>query len=639
MDSATLRAYSFDGFRVDLVRRQLFGPDGAPLPLPSRAYDVLIHLIANRDHVVSKDELMTAVWPRSVVEENNVNQAVSAVRRALADQRDSPRFIATVAGRGYRFVADVVEDGPESTPAASSGIPPTTAGAANGSEPEAGASVTEPVPPAPSISRRVLLAGMTSAVAAGAGWYLWTRRPASVPAHAPTVAVLPFQPLVESASNESLELGMADALINRLSGLPGVVVAPWSSVRQYRDRDQDPLAAGRELRVRAVLESNIQIQPERVRLTARLLDVENGAALWSGQFDEELRDFFVVQDALARQIVEALEVPLTRTALARLNRRPTSDLEAWQLYLKGRFHWGTRNENGLRQAIAYYEAALAADPGLAPAAAGLSDAWAVLAVFSIDPPVQAMDHARRAAQSAVALDAELAEAQASLGHVLVQGDRNWKGGEAQFHKALALNPSYGQAMFWLANVSCMQGDMAAALSHARQAQAMEPLSAAFAGNVGLIQYFARDFDGARRTLTDLVATVPAYQLSRRFLARVHMALGNLPEAFELLRGHEMEHAPGWMSDVGRLLALDGQIDAARREVARIKGLGAKGFGVGFDLAIIHAALGERDEAIHALQRSLKDGSQLVGFLNSEPQFDAIRDDSRFRAVSRALALG
>jgi DNA-binding winged helix-turn-helix (wHTH) protein/TolB-like protein/Flp pilus assembly protein TadD len=640
MDSGTLRAYRFDGYRVDVVRRQLFGPDGTALVLPSRAFDVLVHLIANRDHVVSKDELMTAVWPRAVVEENNINQAISAVRRALADPRDAPRFITTIAGRGYRFVADIVEDGQDSAPAAAAPTVQVTEAAANGRAPmpepleSTGATAGSGV-----ISRRGILAGLASAIAAGAAWFYWSRRPLPADPQSPTIAVLPFQPLLESVSNESLELGMADALINRLSALPGVIVTPWSSVRRYRDRTQDPLAAGRELHVAAVLESNIQIQPERVRLTARLLDVESGAAIWSGRFDEKIGDFFVVQDALARQIVEALEVPLTRTSLARLNRRPTSDLEAWQLYLKGRFHWATRTESGFRQAITYYEAALAADPGLALAAAGLADTWTVLALFCIDPPMASLDRARRAAERAVALDPESAEAQAALGHVMVQKDRDWEGAVIRFREALELNPAYTQAVFWLGNTLCMRGDTESALAHARKAQAMEPASVVFAANVGLIQYYARDFDAARVTLAELIATVPTYQLARRFLVRVLMAQGNFPPALELLRGREVEYAPGCMSDVGRLYALDGQVEVAQREITRLERLGEKGFGVGYDLALIHTALGDHDAALQALERCVTDRSQMVGFLNSEPQFDAIRDDPRFRAVSRSLALG
>jgi TolB-like protein/Flp pilus assembly protein TadD len=515
---------------------------------------------------------------------------------------------------------------------------PSTDSAANGRPAITDASNRDDATPASPSRRALLAAGVSSAIAAGAGFYLWSRRSAPAQPQAPAIAVLPFQPLVESTSNEALELGMADALINRLSGLQGIVVTPWSSVRSYRDRDQDPLAAGRELRVAAVLESNIQIQPDRVRLTARLLDVASGTALWSGQFDEPLNDFFAVQEALARQIVEALEVPLTRTSLARLSQRPTSDLEAWQLYLKGRFYWGTRSESGFREAITFFEAALAADPGLAVAAAGLADAWAVLGVFSLEPPRPAFDRARRAAERAVALDPDLAEAQASLGHVMVQGDRDWKGGEAQYRKALALNSTYAQAVFWLGNLLCMRGDIPAALGYVRQAQAMEPVSVVFAANVGWIQYFARDFAGARATLSHLVETLPNYPLARRFLARVMMAQGDLAPAFELLRGREGERAPGWIGDVGRLLALDGQHETARREIARIEALGEQGFGVGYDLALIHAAMGASDEALRAVERGVADGSQAIGFINSEPQFDGIRNDPRFTAASRALQL-
>ena len=613
-------AYLFAGRRVDLLRRRLVGADGATLSLSSRAFDVLVYLIENRDRVVAKDDIMAAVWPNVVVEENNVNQAISSLRKALSDQRESPQFIATIAGRGYRFVAHVeIED------------------------PSAISASREPDPPAiqPSrrhLSRRGVVAGAAGLTLAGAGAVLWRSRPRAPTTRTRSIAVLPFQPLVASDANAPLELGMADTLINRLSRLPEVVVAPFSSVRAYRQSGVDPIAAGRALGVDAVLESNVQIQADRVRLTARLLDVATGSALWSGKFDQPLGDVFALQDALTEQVADALAVQLTRSSREGFRRHDTDNVAAWQLYLQGRFHWGTRTEAGIRQAIDLYRRAIALDPTFALASAGLADAWAVMGVFDIVPPSEAFPPARAAAERAIELDNELAEAQAALGHVLVQGNRDWKRGESQYRRALELKPTYGQAVFWRANNYCYLGRMDDALEHAKRAQAMEPASVAFAANVALIQYFARNYDDAHARLSDLVRAAPQYPLARRFLARVQMVQGDASGAAALLEGHESELAPGSLSDLGRAFALSGNTDAARREIARIEALGTRGFGIGYDLALVHAALGDRDAALASLARGVGDGSQMIGFLNSDPGLDSIRDDARFTAISQQLRL-
>jgi tetratricopeptide (TPR) repeat protein len=325
--------------------------------------------------------------------------------------------------------------------------------------------------------------------------------------------------------------------------------------------------------------------------------------------------------------------------LNRLSHHETDNIEAWQLYLQGRFQWGMRTQAGFRRAIELYESALSLDPNFALAAAGLADAWSVLGVFTVVPPNDAFPKARAFAERAIALDGELAEAHAALGHILVQGERDWKGGEAQYRRALALKPTYGQAIFWLANNHCYQGRIADALVEGERAQAMEPMSVTFAANVGMLEFYARDYDGARARLTNLVEAVPQSSVARRHLVHLLLTLGEARSALELLQGHESEPAPGGMADVCRALALDGQIDAARREVDRIEALGSKGFGVGYDLAMIALAFKDNARALDALERAVIDGSQGIGFLNSEPSFDPIRAEPRFRAVSRKVGLG
>jgi DNA-binding winged helix-turn-helix (wHTH) protein/TolB-like protein/Flp pilus assembly protein TadD len=655
------RAYRFDQYCVDLAQNRVTGPDGVPLAMSSRAYEVLVYLIDNRTRVVSKDDLLKAVWPRVVVEENNLTQAISALRRALGDMRDASRFIITVPGRGYRFVGDVKVDTEES--AARSGSMPAAEGVAPDPVepsvvaaheatlevvPEAADATVDVVPEVsaaapqqeqPAISRRWLLAGIGGmAVAAAVGGVLWSRRPVQTARMPRSIAVLPFKPLVEQAADQAMELGIAETLINRLSSLPDVTVTPLSSVRRYADSEQDPLAAGRDLDVAAVIEGHVQFQPDRVRLTARLLDVQTGAALWSGSFDEKPDDYFALQDSLARQIVDALSVELSHEAQQQLTQHYTESVEAWQLYLNGRFHWNRRNEEGLRKAIQYYEAAERVDPRFALPAAGLADAWAVFGVFGIRPPGEVFPPARVAAERAISLDSRLAEAQAALGHILVQQSRDWVGGERQYRHALKLKPTYAQGVMWLGNNHAFQGRLPEALVEVQHAQSLEPMSVAFAANVGLIRYFMRDFDAALAQLAGLVEAAPQALLVRNHLGRVYCARGEAGKAVQVLEGHPGP-APGSFSNLGRAYALDGQLDSARREIARVEDLGQRGFGVGFDLAIVHAALGEREPALAALERGEHDMSQMIGFLNSEPGLDSIRDEPRFRAVSQRLRLG
>jgi len=652
------RAYRFDRFRVDLVKHHVTGPDGAVLAISSRAYEALLFLIDNRARLVAKDDLLKAVWPRAVVEENNLNQAISALRRALGDAREAPRIIVTVPGRGYRFVAEVqMETDEEPTPpplpevpgsdssmplanAAQPGVPAEPDAAPQHALPAELAASEPPSPVAVSRSRRRLLVALGGAAAlTAAGAILWRiRRPAATSRMPQSIAVLPFKPLVEQAGDEALEFGIAETLINRLSGLPGVTVTPLSSVRRFAGANQDPLAAGRALAVVAVIEGHVQFQPDRIRLTARLLDVRDGSALWVGSFDEQSHDFFAVQDSLARQLVEALAVDLSDEARRRLTRHYTEDVEAWQLYLNGRYHWDRKTEDGLSKAIQYYTAAEKRDPRFALPAAGLADVWAVFGVFGILPPGVAFPRARQAALRAIALDSQLAEAQAALGHVQVQQSREWSDGERLYRLALELNPRYAQAVMWLANNHVFQNRIPEALVEAQQAQSIEPMSLTFAANVGMVQTFAGNYDAAIAQLVGLVDAAPQAVIARNHLARAYCLRGEPREALRVLDGYP-QPVPGSFSNLGRAYALAGQLGAAQREIERVEALGARGFGVGYDLALIHAALGDRAAALNALERGVADGSQTIGFLNCDPGLDSIRDDARFRAVSRQLGLG
>lgn len=630
MNPPGTRCYQLGDFRLDLSRRSLSRAGEDSVPLTGRAFDVLAYLVENRHRVVGKDEVIAAVWPRVVVEENNLTQAISAARRALGDSSASPRYIATIAGRGYQYVGDVrAVMAPEldSQPAAPLVDVPDRAAPSQAAEPAAAP---------PFYSRRALMLSVAivgGATLAGLAW----RRSRSVDRLPDSIAVLPFKPLGGGPRDAAVEIGTAELLINRLSSTR-VIVSPLSSVLKYAAPDVDPRLAGRALGVDAVVEGYVQIRDGRVRLTARLIDVADGRALWSGDFIERMDDFFAMQDSLASQVAFALAAPGPGAAQNRLPGYGTRNADAWQLYANGRYQLQKRDEAGLREARARFEAAERLDPKFALASAGLSEAWAVAAVWGIEPPGPAMSEAKRAAQRAISSDENLPDGHLALGHVLTQYELSFVAARALYQRALALNPKSAYAHALMALNLTQNGRFAAALEHIGHAQALEPAALPFQAMAGFVLYFAGRTEESARKLGQLVQSAPAAVMPRQFLARTLLQRNDARGVITLLQGQN-DSAPGAFSNLARAYAMTGRGDEARAEVARVEALGERGFGVSFDLALVHLALGERERALAAIERAVDDHSQMVGYMRVEPALISVRGDPRFEAVARRIRFG
>jgi tetratricopeptide (TPR) repeat protein len=398
------------------------------------------------------------------------------------------------------------------------------------------------------------------------------------------------------------------------------------------------VAAGRSLDVEAVLEGSVQIRDARVRLTARLTETGSGRTLWAGDFTERLDDFFLVQDSLATQLVEALTPHLPADARRRAVRHETTDVEAWQLYANGRYHLGRRNETSLRAAIEYFSAAVARDPAFALALAGLSEAWSLTAVFNIEPPATALEQARAAATRAIESDPGLPDGYSAMGQVVTQMDRDLEGGRKLYSRALALDPGHALTHAFMALNLTQAGRHPAALEAIAKAQQLEPASLVFSSIAGLVGYMAREFDEAERRLGSVLHAAPDAPLPRHFLARVMLARGRGADVLDLTAGHDGP-APGSLATLGRAYAQAGRPEEAMREVERLRLLAGQGLGVGFDLALIQLDLGDRESAFSALEQSLADHSQMGGYINVEPVFDPLRDDPRFAAVAARMLRG
>ncbi len=490
----------------------------------------------------------------------------------------------------------------------------------------------------PPVSRRGLLlgAGALAAAALAAGAWRWRRAERTqLPA---SIAVLPFKPLLAESRNEAIEIGIAELLINRLSVLPGVVVTPLSSVRRFSAVDQDPLQAGRDLDVEAVVEGTVQIQREQVRLTARLLDVADGRSLWAGDFTEKLGDFFALQDALVTQLVAALAVEVPAEVRERLVAHTTTDTEAWQLYANGRYQLQRRDPEAFQRAMQFFEAAIERDPAIF--ARHHRPVRGLGAVGHICGRTAVV----RVPAGAVGGTARARDCAAVAGSTHRAGSRADPVRPRLVRRPAAVPPGpvagaeFGlDARVHVAEPHCSRGSSRRRRSTSTVRSCSSPRRCRSWRSAAFVRYHSREFDAARQRLSGIVESAPEAVLPRQFLARVLLAQGDAAGALRLLEGRN-KPAPGSYSTLGRAYAKVGNVDAARAEIARVEAEGAKGFGVGFDLALLHLALGERERALDALERAPADRSQMVGYINVEPALDPIRDEPRLRAVARAVGL-
>jgi DNA-binding winged helix-turn-helix (wHTH) protein/TolB-like protein len=369
MTKPAQKIFEFGPFRLDTAERVLLR-DGQPVPLTLKSFEVLLLLVENSGHIVEKNELMNRVWAGSFVEEGNLKVTVSMLRKALEDTNGGKLYIETVPRRGYRFVAGIKDLTAESLDLV---MHERTRETVTVHE--------EGIVTDQSRSSRLplLLAGALLIILGIVGGFFLLRNrtqslaPTASAAPIKSIAVLPFKPLDVNGRDESLELGMADTLITRLSRLKEVVVRPTSAVRKYAGLEQDAIAAGREQRVDAVVDGSLQRSGDRLRVTVRFLRVADGQTLWTDRFDENFTDIFAVQDRVSERVAGLLVVQLTEQEQILLTKRNTDNPQAYELYLKGNYSSGT--EERLKKNIEFFQRAIKLDPGYAVAYAGVANTY------------------------------------------------------------------------------------------------------------------------------------------------------------------------------------------------------------------------------------------------------------------------
>jgi serine/threonine protein kinase/tetratricopeptide (TPR) repeat protein len=447
-----------------------------------------------------------------------------------------------------------------------------------------------------------------------------------------SLAVLPFSTVGGGADSEYLGDGITETIINNLAQLPGLRVMARSTVFRHKGRDEDPIQIGRDLRVGAVLTGRVSQRGEMLVIGTELADVTNGSQLWGQQYKRKLADIFEIQDEISTEICEKLRLKLSGEQHSRLTRRYTGDPAAYQLYLKGRYCWNQRTEDGMCKAIDSFHQAIALDPGYARAFAGLGDCYALLSILGALAPHDGFAKAKAAERRALEIDDGLGEAHASLGFAALLYDFDPLTAGAELRKALELNPGYASAHQWYGFLLGLTGRLEASLAELKIAQELDPFSASINVTAAWPHYWMRRFDAAVVVLRQAVDLHPGFWLAHYYLG---LALGQAGAISEALK--HLEHArtlddnPWCLSGLGHAYARAGRADDARHILEELKVRAAHRYVSPVHIATIYAGLGDL-QAVDWLEHGLEDHSWLMAWLRVDALFDPIREDARFNVL-------
>jgi DNA-binding winged helix-turn-helix (wHTH) protein/TolB-like protein/predicted Zn-dependent protease len=637
------RLYDFGCYRLDARRRVLLSDDEV-VPLPPKAIDLLVVLVESGGQVLSKDELINLVWQDSFVEEANLSHHVFILRKALGEDKNGSKFIETIPRRGYRFVSEVTElgiDGDdliiaehsrskiivdqsethEDRPGEMKIEQSKVVGVSEGGRANA-----------LGINKRLVLITVICAIALGIGIYLLiTAKPTSQRALAgvKSIAILPFKLINSGAGNEYLGVGMADALITRFGSLRQLIVRPTNAVARYNTVGQDPVAAGRDLNVDAVLDGTIQTSGDRMRVTLQLVRVDDGTHLWTDKFEEKSTDLFDVQDLVSEKASRALALELSGTEGKQFAKRYTENQEAYQLYLKGIYFWNKFEADELKKATSYFQQASEKDPNYALAYAGLAHSYNVLGLNFL-PSGEAFPQARLAAAKALALDDTLAEAHAALGAIHLFYNFAWQEAERELQRAIELNPNYSTAHELYAYYLIATGRVEEGIAQGRRAQTLDPLSLVISDDIASGLYYARRYDEAIEQARKTIELDQKFSGGHFWLGLLYAQKGRAEEAIaELNQAISYSRQGQNIAMLGQVFGMLGRRSEAQKIIADLTKQAGQQYVSPTDVARIYAALGDSDQSITWLSKAYEQRAGWIIYLKVDPIFDSIRSDPRF----------
>jgi len=577
--------YAFGKFVLN-IDEQTLTVDGEAQHLPNKEFEILKMLVENNGKLLSKEAMMSAIWKDTFVEESNLAQYVSRLRKTL--NVDGRRYIETVSKRGYRFSAELIE-----TPGVTVLERHVTLQITNDPQP-----------------RSKLIGEIDS------------------------LAVLPFRPLGDKSDDDFLGLGLADALITQLTRDGSLVVTPTSSVSKIRDQELDPVVIGKQLGVDAILLGNFQKVGPKLRLTVQMFEAVGSKPLWAESFNSEIDDIFEVQDRIAKRIVDAFPSKLSIASQEKIAKRFTEDSRAYQEYLRGRVCFTSRTNEGLSNALKHFNRAIEYDPQYALAYTGLSDVYQLLPNTDMMGPENAFLKARAAALRALELDDSIAEAHLSIAVCMMNYDWNFDGAEVSFKKAIELNPNLAQAHLHRGTMLLRLGSIGDAVVELNRARTLDPLSPG--PSAWLAEAFAQlgEYDAAIRMLLETTRVTPEYSLAHYFLATTLLRARRIDEAAAAVEDALVRCDDMSLIRSARTLVkvFSGDTDGARSEIENLISRRERAYVSATNIASGFAGLRDSENVFRWLEIAYKEKDSHLTWINLDFEFNYLHGDPRFNDI-------
>jgi TolB-like protein/DNA-binding winged helix-turn-helix (wHTH) protein/Tfp pilus assembly protein PilF len=634
--------FRFGPYELRSRARELY-KHGVKLRLRPQPFQVLQILLEHAGDVVTREELRQQLWSSDtfVDFEHGLNTSVKELRGVLGDSATEPRYIETLPRLGYRIIVTV--DVVAAPPLSQAVTQPQTPAA----EILAGREISPDRVPQVQALRRwpVLVAFSIVLIAALGAYFHWSRSRArpQLPGGRLMLAVLPFENLTGDAAQEYFSDGLTEEMISQLGRVDpeqlGVIAR--TSVMHYKNSQMPLEQIGRELGVQYVLEGSVRRDSNKVRISAQLIQMKDQTHLWSRQYDRELSSLLALQGEIAQEIADEIQLTLgddrKRTAADRKVAASPSSYEAYDLYLKGRYFWNKRTQEGFRQAADYFQQAIAKDPNYARAYAGLADTFALMSTWLMVPQNEFMPQARAAALKALQIDDSLAEAHTSLALIAEYYDWDWQTAEKEFRRAIQLDPGYATAHQWYAECLSFQGRFDDALAESERARRLDPLSLIIATDHGAILYFSRQYDRAIEQFRAVLEMDPVFPRAN-MIVYAYVQKGQFAEALahieNLRRLFKNEQPWTWVAEA-YVYGHSGQQAQASHALEKFKQLDPR-WQIDPSLPQAYAVMNRKDEAIALLQQAGSEHSSIVLPLKADPNFDPLRSDPHFQELLRRM---
>jgi TolB-like protein/DNA-binding winged helix-turn-helix (wHTH) protein/Tfp pilus assembly protein PilF len=626
------RIYRFGKFELRPIVGELRTQD-ACLRLQEKPLQLLLALVENPQRLVTRAQLRERKWDTEtfVDYEVGINVAIKKVRDALGDSAENPKFIQTVARKGYRFLLPVKVISSEPTAPESSapdivtngpGLPQATLG------------------PKHLVRRRIFVALATAVLSALGLWRFEFRGQHRQSSQIHSLAVLPLRNLSADPGQEYLADGITEEIITNFAQSLPLRVISRTSVMRYKQTSQSITQIGQELGADAIVEGSVARSGDRVTVTVQLIDAAEDRHLWAQRFDRNMGDLLSLEAELSQQIASQVGATLSSHGAITATRPGPVDPQVYELCFMGRYHWNKRTAADLKRSAEYYQQAIARDPTYAPANAGLADAYALMPSYDSVGMQDIYAKAAAAARHALELDDSLAQAHATLGFIGLNNRTVWARTEPEFRRALDLNPNYATAHHWFAFYLFFCERRNEALAEMDIARQLDPLSPMIRADEGQFLYAVRRYDEAKLRLRQAIELAPDLGQPHETLALIYLETGHAQDALEEARaGLAMDpDNPRTMGEAGYVLAVTGHTDEARELVARLRKLIVHGASSPVFAAFIYSGLGQRTQALEALEQQATDSKTCCGLqgITQWHILDGLQGDPRYQRLLAKL---